>query len=130
MENVIWILFKLMIFVEKQIDVTNILSKEELIEKINEQLILENEFVKIILIGKRNFEIETYELYKMIQNQRIIKIKDKTKINFNLEQIANQNTLKGLFAKEIYEKMQLENITEQEKEIMEKAVEVVFEALK
>lgn len=117
-------------FVEKQIDVTNILSKEELIEKINEQLILENEFVKIILIGKRNFEIETYELYKMIQNQRIIKIKDKTKINFNLEQIANQNTLKGLFAKEIYEKMQLKNITEQEKEIMEKAVEVVFEALK
>ena len=117
-------------FIEKEIDVTNILSKEELIEKINEELILDNQFAKIILIGKRNFEIEIYELYKIIQNPRIIKIKNNTKINFNLEQISNQNTLKGLFAKEIYQKMNLDNVSEDEKEIMEKAVEIVFEALK
>ncbi len=42
-------------FVEKEIDVTNILSKEELIEKINEEPILEEEFAKIILIGKKTF---------------------------------------------------------------------------
>ena len=117
-------------FIEKEIDVTTILSKEELIEKINEELILDNQFAKIILIGKRNFEIEIYELYKIIQNPRIIKIKNNTKINFNLEQISNQNTLKGLFAKEIYQKISLDNVSEDEKEIMEKAVEIVFEALK
>ena len=117
-------------FIEKEIDVTTILSKEELIGKINEELILDNQFAKIILIGKRNFEIEIYELYKIIQNPRIIKIKNNTKINFNLEQISNQNTLKGLFAKEIYQKISLDNVSEDEKEIMEKAVEIVFEALK
>ncbi len=117
-------------FIEKEIDVTTILSKEGLIEKINEELILDNQFAKIILIGKRNFEIEIYELYKIIQNPRIIKIKNNTKINFNLEQISNQNTLKGLFAKEIYQKISLDNVSEDEKEIMEKAVEIVFEALK
>ena len=66
-------------FVEKEIDVTNILSKEELIEKINEEPILEEELAKIILIGKRHFEIEPYGLYKVIQNKQIIKIKNKTK---------------------------------------------------
>ena len=64
-------------------------------------MILEKELVKIILIGKRNFEIEPYGLYKMIQNKQIIKIKIKLKIYYNLKEIANQNTLKGLFAKEV-----------------------------
>lgn len=116
-------------FVEKEIDVTNILSKEELIEKINEEPILEKELAKIILIGKRHFEIEPYGLYKVIQNKQIIKIKNKTKIYYNLKEIANQHTLKGLFAKEVQEKMSLQNITEEEKDIIEKAVEIVFEAL-
>ena len=53
-------------FVEKEIDVTNILSKEELIEKINEEPISEKELAKIILIGKRRFEIEPYGLYKVL----------------------------------------------------------------
>ena len=116
-------------FVEKEIDVTNILSKEELIEKINEEPILEEELAKIILIGKRHFEIEPYGLYKVIQNKQIIKIKNKTKIYYNLKEIANKHTLKGLFAKEVQEKMSLQNITEEEKNIIEKAVEIVFEAL-
>ena len=84
----------------KEIDVTEIISKEELIEKINELNFNENELIEIILIGKRNFEINTYELNKLIFNEKIIKIKNKTKINYNLEKIANENTLKGLFAKE------------------------------
>ncbi len=50
-------------------------QKEELIEKINEEPISEKELAKIILIGKRRFEIEPYGLYKVIQNKQIIKIK-------------------------------------------------------
>ncbi len=116
-------------FVEKEIDVTDILSKEELIEKINEEKITENELVKIILTGKRRFEIDPYALYKLAQNERIIKVKNNTKIYYDLEQIASENTLKGLFAKQIYEKMKLNTLTDEEKEIMEKAVEIAFEAL-
>lgn len=116
-------------FVEREIDVTNILSIEELIEKINGENFNQNEFVKIILIGKRNFEIDANSLYKVIRNDKVIKIKNKTKISYNLEQLSNENTLKGLFAKKINEKMKLENLSEEEKGIIEKAVEITFEAL-
>lgn len=113
----------------KEIDVTEIISKEELIEKINELNFNENELIEIILIGKRNFEINTYELNKLIFNEKIIKIKNKTKINYNLEKIANENTLKGLFAKNIKNKLNDETLTEEEKEIVEKAIEIAFDAL-
>ena len=113
----------------KEIDVTEIISKEELIEKINELSFNENELIEIILIGKRNFEINTYELNKLIFNEKIIKIKNKTKINYNLEKIANENTLKGLFAKNIKNKLNDETLTEEEKEIVEKAIEIAFDAL-
>ncbi len=111
------------------LDVTDIISKEELIEKINELNFDENNLIEIILVGKRNFEIDKYELYKLILNDKVIKIKNKTKINYNLEKIANDTTLKGLFAKEMLEKLNRENISDNEKEIIEKAVEIGMEAL-
>ena len=111
------------------LDVTDIISKEELIEKINELNFDENNLIEIILIGKRNFEIDKYELYKLISNDKVIKIKNKTKINYNLEKIANDTTLKGLFAKEMLKKLNDENISENEKEVIEKAVEIGMEAL-
>lgn len=116
-------------FIKKEIDITNIVSKEELIEKINEMQIENNEYIEIILIGNRNFEINKYDLLKYILNNRIIKIKDQTKIAYNLEKIANENTLKGIFAKEMLKKLNNQNITEEEKQIIEKAIEIGFEAL-
>lgn len=110
------------------LNVTEIISKEELIEKINELNLEENNLIEIILTGKRNFEIDRYELYKLISNDKVIKIKDKTKINYDLEKLANDTTLKGLFAKEMLEKLNAENISEEQKEIIEKAVEIGMEA--
>ena len=65
----------------------------------------------------------------MIFNNRIIKIKDETKLSINLEELANETTLKGLFIKEILLKMNDKNISEEEKEKLEKAVEIGLEAL-
>lgn len=112
-----------------EIDVTEFISKEELIEKINELNFEENNLIEIILIGKRNFEIDRYELYKLISNDKIIKIKNKTKINYDLNKLANENTLKGLFAKEMLKKLNDENLSIEEKEIVEKAIEIGFDAL-
>ena len=112
-----------------EIDITEIISKEELIEKINELNFEENNLIEIILIGKRNFEINKYELYKLISNEKIIKIKNKTKINYDLNKLANENTLKGLFAKEMLKKLNDENISIEQKEIIENAIEIGFEAL-
>ena len=92
----------------ENIDVTGIISKEELIEKINELKFAENNLIEIYLIGKRNFEIDVYEIYKLISNEKIIKIKNKTKINYDLEKISQENTLRGIFVKKMLEKLNLE----------------------
>lgn len=116
-------------FIEINLDVTEIISKEELIEKINELRIEDNQFAKIILIGKRNFEIDAYELYKLNLNDRIIKIKNKTKTNYDLEEMSNTNTLKGLFAKEMLNRLNNQNLNQEQKEVVEKAIEIGFESL-
>lgn len=116
-------------FREIEIDVTEIGAKEDLIEKINELEIQNNEYIKIILTGNRNFEIHQYELMKYVESDRIIKIKNHTKIAYQLEKIANENTLKGLFAKEMLEKLNQPDMTEEEKQIIENAIEIGLEAL-
>ena len=116
-------------FVENSIDVSDVISKEELLERINLLEVKENQFVKVLLVGNRNFEISVYELYKLISNDRIIKIKDKTKMSYDLESMQNDITLKGLFAKEMLKRLNKENISEDDKKIIEKAVEIGLEAL-
>lgn len=108
-------------FKEINLDVSEINTIEELLEKINEIELEENNLYKIILIGKRKFEINTYKLLKMLEIKNIIKIKNKTVINYNLEEIANDFTLKGIFAKEMLKKLQDKNI---DKETIEKAIEI------
>ena len=117
------------IFKEINLDISQIYSKEELIEKINMLEINNNEYIKIILNGNRNFEINTYDILKFILNDRIIKIKDLTKMAYDLEKIENENTLKGLFTKEMIRMLKSKDITQEEKEIIEKAIEIGFEAL-
>lgn len=114
-------------FKEIELKVTDIFSIDELIEKINELEIQNNEYIKIILTGNRNFEINKYEILKYIKNERIIKIKDNTKIAYNLIKIANENTLKGLFVKEMLQKIEQSQV--EEREIIEKAIEIGLEAL-
>ncbi len=116
-------------FIEKEVDVTNILSKEELIEKINQQEYSNTEFIKIILTGTRHFEIDTYKIYQFIESEQIIKIKDKTKPYYDLQKIKNDSTLKGMFAGKMLERMQNKELSETEKEVLEKAIEIAFDAL-
>ena len=85
-------------FVEQELDVSNILSEEELIEKIN-NINEENKLFKIILIGYRNFPININ--LKLI-NKNIIKIKDNTKLKIDFKE--NNNTLKGIFLKKLNER--------------------------
>ena len=114
-------------FKEEELDVTNIISVEELIEKINEINIKNNLFYKIILVGKRNFEINVYELYKFILKENIIKIKDETKINIDIDKLSQEINLKGIFLKEILNNVENKNI---DRNISEKIIEIGLEVLK
>ena len=113
-------------FKELEFEVTKINSQEELIEKLNNINLEENNLYKIILIGKRNFEIEN--IYKFINRKNIIKIKNKTKLKINLGEISKNNNLKGLVVKEIlqelnnnnYSKETLENVLSLGLEIIDK----------
>ena len=113
-------------FKEQELDISEIQTIEELAEKINELNLEQNNLYKIILTGNRSFEINVYKLYKLVETENIIKIKNKTKINYNLEEIANDSTLKGIFAKEMLEKLKDENI---DKETIEKAIEIGISSL-
>lgn len=54
-------------------------------------------------------------------HQNIIKIKDKTKLEIDLEKLSEQNNLKGIFVKNLLEKIK-ENPEQKEK--IEKAIEI------
>lgn len=109
-------------FVEKELDVSNIYSNEELIEKINE-IETKNNLYKIILEGYRNFPININ--IKLINNN-IIKIKNNTKLKIELSE--NSSTLKGIFLKKLNDKLEnneidektYENILEIGQQVLEK----------
>ena len=92
-------------FAEYSLDTSEINSEEELIEKINKYKVDEESFYKINLIGIRKFEININEINKFNNNNNILKIRNKTKIDYDIESISKETTLKGLFAREIIEKI-------------------------
>lgn len=111
---------------ELELDISEIVTVEELLEKINELKLEEKKLYKINLIGQRNFEINIYKLIKMIENKEIIKVKDKTKLGYDLEKISKETTLRGIYVKEILDKIEKEP---ENKEMLEKALEIGIEVL-
>lgn len=94
-------------FIKKEIDVTNILSQEELIEKIN-SIKTGNNYFEINLVGTRVF-INNINM-KLIQTN-IIKIKDNTKFKNKISE--NNNTLSGIFIKKLDERLKNGTIDEE-----------------
>jgi len=111
-------------FQEINLEVDNILSKEELIETINAQNWNEDDYYKIILTGKRNFEIEPLQILKYITIKNIIKIKDQTTLKLDIEKIAKEESLKGIFVRNLLAQKTPEN----EEQIL-KAIEIGLEAM-
>ena len=112
--------------IEIELDISQISTIEELLEKINEIRLEENKLYKITLIGERSFEINTYKLIKIIEDKRIIKVKNKTKLGYNIEEMSEETTLKGIFIKEVLKKIEE---APENKELLEKALEIGLEVL-
>lgn len=113
-------------FEEIELRVDELYSKEDLIEKIISLELEEKNIYKIILLGKRNFEINSREILKILVTDNILKIKDFTIPNYNIEELANQNNLKGIFVKEVINMYKKGLCTEAE---YQKAIEIGIEAM-
>ena len=101
-------------------------SIETIASQLNDLMLDDNNFYEIYLVGNRNFEIDLYSLKKLVVINNIIKVKDETKLAINLDEISKDNTLKGLFVREILSRMNDENY---DKETLEKALEIGLEIL-
>lgn len=96
-------------FVKEEFDISNILSNEELIEQLN-SFENKNFLYEIELIGERKFKIEI-ELGLLPKN--VIKIKDKTALPKEESEI-NENSLYGIFIKNLKTKLENNEITSKE----------------
>lgn len=113
-------------FEEVELNVEDLFSKEDLVEAILELNLYEMNMYKIILVGKRNFEINTRELLKVISKENILKIKDCTRIAYDIETLAKQNNLRGIFVREVLEKYESGLCTKEE---FQKAIEIGLEVM-
>ena len=90
-------------FIIRDLDISEIYAKEELIEKINKNN-EENKFYEINLIGEKNIDVNIN--FKWI-NKSIIKIKDNSKINIKN---INENSINGIYFKLLKNKFDLNEI--------------------
>ena len=114
------------IFTKIGVNVESFYSKEELIEYILDINLIEKNLYKVILTGKRNFEINTRDILKVVSHRNILKIKDQTKLNYNLEELAKENNLKGIFVREAMEKLKEGKYTKEE---IERAIEIGLDVM-
>ena len=91
-------------------------------EAINSLKLDDNKYYEIVLVGSANFNINKNNILKVITADNILKIKNESKVRFNLEQIINEDTLRGIFARKILKKID-EAVTEEEKEKYQRVLE-------
>ena len=113
------------IFEEKNIDISEANSEEELIEMINEIEVENEKFYKIILTGTSKIEINKNRICKLIKSKNVLKLKNETETKYDFDRLAKQKSLKGIFIKRMLDN--LENNPEQE-EVIKKAIEIGLKA--
>ena len=87
----------------------------------------DNKLYEIILVGNKNFEINIRDIFRLVTKPNILKLKDRTTLKYNLEEIKNEKSLRGLFVKELLKKKE-ENIYSNEE--IDKALEIGLNSLK
>lgn len=117
----------------KEIDISNIISYEEVKNKIIEVISEEerkNNLYKIILRGELEPYVNLKEnlLKELIKDYfYFVKIIDKTEVKLDFDNISKDYSIKGLYAKKILEKMNTEN--DEENEILKMALKLGIQCL-
>ncbi len=115
------------IFEEIKLNISEINSEEELIEKIKNIKTERQKNYKVILEGYKNIEIDLNKIKKMVLDENVLKVKDFSKVKYDIKELANQNNLKGVFINRILQKEEEGLCTKEE---AEQAIEIFINALK
>lgn len=113
-------------FIKEEINISNINSEEELIENINQKERETNKYYEYIFVGNKNIEIDTNKILKLSVDKRIIKLKDKSELLINIEEISKEKSLKGLFVKELLDEI---NDDETNKDEIYRIIEIGLNAM-
>ena len=70
------------------LNISEINSEEELIEKIKNVKTDKKRNYKIILEGYKNIEIDLNKIQKMVLNENILKVKDFSKVKYDIKELA------------------------------------------
>ena len=113
-------------FIELPIDVSDYNGVMQIIESINQQPLIDINLYKIILCGKRNFELDIKTIKNNLEFANILKIEDMTQREYNIEQISKEQSLKGAFIRRVMELNRAGTITQDQ---MNKMIEIGLEAM-
>lgn len=86
------------IYFDEEIDITDIADYGEIIEKIKEKYAGNNHIYRFTLTGKNNLIIDTDIIAEQIEGFSVT-VRDKTTPCIDIEKLAGEFSLKGLFAK-------------------------------
>ncbi|MEG1482462.1 metallophosphoesterase family protein [Clostridium sp.] len=120
-------------YLEKEIDITSLFGYKEVKEKIIEELKdfnIKEDIFKVTLTGslEASFKIDEKVLKeKLNKDFYFIKIKDNTNIISNTDDVYNEHSIKGIFIKNLNDK--ISSATGEEKEIIELALKIGLQSL-
>lgn len=114
------------VFEEINLDISEIKSEEELIEKINSLNLEKNNYYKLILVGNNKFKFDINKILKINNKKNILKIKNSTRNNFEIEKILKENNLKSIFLEEILNNEKNINLPKEE---IEKIIKIGLDAM-
>jgi len=106
-------------FEVKNMDISNCLSPNEVLDKLN----LKDNFYKIIFTGIRNMDMNTLKEIITMSGKNVCEIVDKTRMDYDLDLIASQKTLKGIFTKKMLEELKY---NPEKEEQIRNAIEYVY----
>lgn len=101
-------------FIVRPLDISECQSEEEMIEVINNMSFNEHGYYKIELVGTKNIELNVNTILKHLHNKCILKVKDKTKISYDLQALAKEKNLRGMFVQELLQEIKEDHSNEEE----------------
>lgn len=106
-----------------EIDISDENTFTDVLDKIH----ISDDIYKIILKGFRNFNLD--ELFDNLKemDKNICEIRDNTILPYNFDAIKNEENLKGVFTKKMFEEM--EKMSEEEKQETYKVMDLIYQMM-